>query len=97
MPRFIAKVGEDQYLEWSTVVDAPVTNIMSRDMMLEYLREQYGRYDYPIQMDRLRRADEHGTSSIDKTSFEDLASYNRAGDNEECLTVEQIIEKYSEK
>lgn len=30
MPTWLMKIGDDEYLEWSTVVDAPVSPIMTR-------------------------------------------------------------------
>lgn len=43
----------------------------------------------------LARADAHGTSDPDLTLEEVLAD-NRAGPNEETLTLEQIIDQYAE-
>lgn len=73
MPRIILKATPDQdfYVEWSTIVEAPVFAGI-RERMLEHLRE-----DNPdIQSNpiakaeaRLRRADETGTSAAGPYSW----------------------------
>lgn len=95
MPRYIAKLADNEYVEWSTVVDAPVTYIMTRDEMIRHLdsnREVDRSYEA---MERVKRADARGTSCISPIiSVEELISCNRAGDKETELTLEQIREKY---
>lgn len=34
MPTWLMKTGDDEYVMWSTVVDAPVSGVMSRDEAL---------------------------------------------------------------
>lgn len=108
MPRYICKTnvdGVDYYLEWSTVVDAPVTYGMPLEEFESYYRIRYGtsqteRYTFgkevaPSELDkRMERVEKFGTSCVYGTSFESMASGNRAGDNEEELTFEQIVDKF---
>ena len=90
MPRYIAKLGDDQYVDWSEIVDAPVSRVMSREEAVT----EYGE-------DRVARADRTGTSIIDPDSLmdgitpEEIIVGNRAGPNETELTLEKILERYS--
>jgi hypothetical protein len=85
MARGIIKLHDDEYVEWSTVVDAPVSYIMNRKDAISEWGE-----------DRVLRADTHGTSyrDIPPTTAEEYVEYNRAGDNEECLTLDEIRRHY---
>lgn len=102
MPRFICKVQDGDnayYLEWSTVVDAPVTTGMSLDEFKAYYRDEYGRHSFESPLsdgfeERMKRVEEKGVSARDYKSFDDLIGCNRAGKDETCLSKEQIIEWY---
>lgn len=98
MPQYVVKIGEDRYLEWSTVVDAPISHGMSRDEMKQHLASQE-RVEEDLALEqaerRLRRADETGTSSMDRTQTpETMMAYNRAGPRETRLSVEELIQRY---
>lgn len=63
MPSFIIKVkdekfNKDYYMEWSTIVDAPVTYGMSLDEFKEYYKEQYGIKGMEGLEDRMTRVEE---------------------------------------
>ena len=88
MAQFILKFGPDQYMIWSTVVDAPVTMMMS----LEELLEEQGTDGIQA---RLERCDQNGCSSL-RHSLDRILICNRAGDGETELTKAEIIEKYTE-
>lgn len=94
MPRCIVKLKEDTYVEWSTIVDAPVTYILTRKEMLKYLDERYGTVSFEENRERLDRTDKNGTSFHEMTHAEELICSNRAGENEEKITLEQILERY---
>ncbi len=98
MPRCILKLGEDQYLEWSTVVDAPTTYICTREEMKNFLiKQDANKINIEVE-ERLLRADTNGTSFISGDStVQSVISANRAGDNEKHLTLKQIKEKYTYK
>ena len=80
--------GEDRYLLWSSIVDAPVTMGMSLTALENYWREEYGKRG----LEDLRRRLEHSKTC----SVFDLVDGNRAGDGETELTEEQIIAFYFE-
>ncbi len=98
MPRYICKFRDgdkDYYMEWSTVVDAPVTFGMSLEEFKEHYKEEYGNQGMRMEFEeRMKRVEEKGTSSRLDDSVEDMIQGNRAGKDETCLTVEQIIEGY---
>ena len=97
MGRFVVKLGPNQYVEWSSVVDAPVTNIMARHEMIQYLDHQDGARAFHENRERMKRADEHGTSCMAPTSRDDIIQFNRAGENEKCITLAQIKRRYKRK
>lgn len=98
MARYIIKltdgVGADWYLEWSSIVDAPVTYGMSRQEFERYYLEQYGRDGFRDFEERMGRVEKHGTSSPLRAAVEHVIRRNHAGDNDEPLTIEQLITKY---
>lgn len=64
MGKFIIKI-HDHYLEWSTIVDAPITLGMSLDEFRAYYQDMYGRADAMYGLpDRIARADATGTSAL---------------------------------
>jgi hypothetical protein len=97
MARFIVKLNDghrDFYLEWSSVVDAPVTYGMSLAEFRAYYREEYGNSSMDELERRLDRVNLRGTSCFTADSAKDLISFNRAGKGETCLTLEQVIDAY---
>jgi hypothetical protein len=93
MPRYIMQL-EEYYLEWSTVVDAPVSWGMSLEEFKEYYRQEYGHDGMRGLDDRLKRVAIYGTSSHDRYTPDDLIRGNHAGPNESELTREQIYHVY---
>lgn len=87
MGRYVAKLADDKYCEWSTVVDAPVSYITSRDYAVQSWGEE-----------RVARADANGTSIQDGypagTTPGEIVSGNRAGENETTISVAEIIAAY---
>lgn len=97
MPRFIVKLSEEDknwYLEWSTVVDAPITYGMSLEKFKEFYIGEYGRSSMDELEKRLARVEESGTSCRMDDSVDDTISFNRAGKKETKLTKQQIIDHY---
>jgi hypothetical protein len=92
MGRSIVKLG-DYYLMWSTVVDAPVTYGMKLDEFKDWYLKEYGRSGMLDLEDRLDRVEEAGTSALDE-DIESLLSGNRAGDDEEELTLDELYRRY---
>ena len=96
MPRHIIKLtrgDKSYYMEWSTIVDAPVSYGMSLREFRVYYRHLYGEYGGKDLNERLVRVEESGTSCVDATLAEQI-SHNRAGPGESCLTYDGIIDRY---
>lgn len=97
MGKFIAKI-DGKYLEWSTVVDAPVTYGMTLEEFEDYYRQQYGEQGMRGLPDRLARVETKGSSAHptawDDGSLESLIACNRAGPDETELTLEEIAAAY---
>lgn len=87
------KTNIDYYLEWSSVVDAPVTNGMSLEEFKEYFEKEYGTINLPRLESRLKKVEETGTSSS-LLSLESLSNFNHAGHDGRTLSIEEIINKY---
>lgn len=90
----ILKLGPDQYVEWSTVVDAPVSYILTRKKMEAFLLAEAVKKARDRVTERLDTADRNGLTFVDCGSVAELVRGNRAGPNETELTLEQIVEKY---
>ena len=101
MPRYIIKLSnsfnnKNYYLEWSTIVDTPLTHGMEIEEFKEYYKNNYGILSFEHELpERLERVEKSGTSSLSST-LEDLIRTNNAGNDGQCLTYEEIIEKYCE-
>jgi hypothetical protein len=90
MPKFICYY-DGWYLDWSTVVDAPVTfGVRSPEAYAEFYTDG-PLTELPARMMRARR---QGTSAQFRQTFEELVSFNRAGYRETHLTLDQIIQIY---
>lgn len=97
MGRCICHLPNGNFLEWSSVVDAPVTYGMPRAQFDSYMREEHGRHYFENDHPRLMaRAVKYGTSSRIHPSLEDLVSFNRAGPKESCLTLDEILSRYGQ-
>jgi hypothetical protein len=95
MGKMIAEFG-GRYLEWSSVVDAPVTYLMTEEELKEHLLQTYG-YEEGLNRleERLARVRKQGTSSQIGDTKKDLLRNNRAGDKEKCVkTEEEMVERY---
>ena len=98
MPQYICKLPNDNFLLWSTVVDAPVTYGLPREEFDDFMQDEHGRQymekDHP---DRMARAEKFGTSALGRpTSFSDIIVCNRAGPNETPLSMEEIMAEYGD-
>lgn len=97
MGRCLVRLDENKYVSWSSVVDAPITHIMTLAELKEYLlhgSEEDETYIIDTEA-RIQRLLDKGTSSLEYRSAEEVYKWNRAGKHEECLTREQIIEQYT--
>jgi hypothetical protein len=83
-----------KYLDWSSVVDAPVSYGMTLEEYRAFYLEEYGKQGMKDLDARLKRVEKIGTSSQLGHTPEELVSCNRAGPNEKPLTMKEIIEFY---
>lgn len=86
-----------RYLIWSTFVDAPITDGMTKEEFERWYLGEHGRHGMEVLPERMRRVTEKGTSSWLHHSVEDLIACNRAGLKEKRLTLEEIIGMYCPK
>lgn len=100
MPRYIIKIHDDKfnrdyYMEWSTVVDAPVTYGCNLEEFTEYFRNEYGRQGMEGFDERIKRVEEKGISAYPPfDNLESLLELNQAGEKGICLSKEGILERY---
>jgi len=89
MGNYVARLADDAYVEWSTIVDAPISWVHSREQAIKAWTPQ-----------RVERADRNGTSILDGypagSTPDEIVRGNRAGPGESELTVAQIIAAYDE-
>lgn len=88
------KTNTEYYMEWSTVLDAPLTNGMSlEDFKIAY-KEEYGNNGMHELEKRLERVEQKGTSSMLDRNVDDTISCNRAGEKGKKLSKSKIIELF---
>jgi len=92
MPRFLLRLDDDLFVEWSTVVDAPVTYGMTLNEVKGWLEADGTRaeVDKPAALERLLTT---GTSHIDVDQFgpDSAIVCNRAGPGEKHLSKSELI------
>lgn len=94
MPRFIVKLAEDKYVLWSTVVDAPVTRVMTRAKTVDYMTNVY-LSDVGSRVHGEMTLADHGGCGAMTWRLADIVDYNRAGPGEAHLpSVEEILQHY---
>lgn len=90
----LAKIG-NKYCDWSTICDAPLTDLMTREELALYVSDTYGSQGAQDFDQRMARVEEYGTSGHSRTTMASLLAFNRAGPNESHLaTVEQFEQHY---
>lgn len=92
MGRYIIKL-KDHYLEWSTIVDAPVTFGMTLDEFRAHYQAEYGAQGMRDFEERLKRVEAKGTSAIDR-ALDEVIVRNRAGPDEHSLRKHEIYKAY---
>lgn len=85
--------NKEYYLEWTSISDSPITYGVSLKEFKDYYKEEYGISSMDALEVSLKRVEETGTSSR-MMSLEDIIRSNHAGDAGECLTLEEILDKY---
>jgi hypothetical protein len=97
MPRYIVclkRDGKKRFCEWSTVVDAPVTYLLTEAQFREYYEAEYGKAGQADLDARIERAKTNGTSALDGTTAEELARGNRAGKDEKPLPFDELWDEF---
>jgi hypothetical protein len=81
----IVRLADDEYVEWSSVRDAPATYILTR-------AQAQARWS----AERMERVEAKGHSWIDMPPMtpERIVCVNRAGPDEETLTLDAIRRRY---
>lgn len=94
MGQYIIKI-KGCYMEWSTIVDAPVTNGMTLEEFVKYYMGKYGVRGMDALGERLDRVEKFGHSALGPSmTLTELLEHNHAGKNEECLTEDEIYKMY---
>ena len=94
MPTYIASFeheGTRYYFDYSTVVDAPVSELMTRAEYEGYYRRRWCRRGMQELPARLARTDVTGSSAMATETFDELVGCNRAGPNDKRLTVGEFL------
>lgn len=94
MGTLLVRLTDDAYVKWSNTTDAPVSQVMTRGEALEALRNDDGFATDEVTR-LLAQADATGTSDP-ALSLEALLGTNRAGKNEACLSLSEILAEYRE-
>ncbi len=86
--------GNDYYMEWSQVCDAPAGKGMELNPFTEYCKREHTPELLAILPERMARVERIGTSSINGTTAEELVAGNRAGPDETSLSKDELIRQY---
>lgn len=101
MPNYIVKLIDKNdvcyYLEWSTIVDSPISYGTSLEEFKEYYKNKYGTAENQNLQERLDRVEKKGTSSLIDTDVIEVLFGNRAGPGESPLSYDEIIRWYCHK
>jgi hypothetical protein len=93
------KDGRDYFLRWSSVVDAPITPGLPEDAFLTYCTEHRDRLAVSLDFDEAVELAKRpcGTSDtyVPPMDVVDVVEGNRAGAEEEELTLRGVIMKYA--
>jgi hypothetical protein len=92
MPKYIVHY-KGYFFEWSSVVDAPVTEAMNQEEFEEYYKDEYGANGMQDLPKRLKRAINNGTSCIDKMTVEECIEGNRAGKDGTELSFKEVLKQ----
>ncbi|HEX8795470.1 MAG TPA: hypothetical protein VF765_31185 [Polyangiaceae bacterium] len=82
----------DHYLEWSSIVDAPVTFGMTLEELNEHVREELGAEGLRRLPARLERVERQGHSGFHGEGVDGIIWLNRAGPGETPLSKAEIVE-----
>lgn len=92
MGQFVVCLATDKFVVWSNTVDAPTSEVTDADGLVQVLRER--RIEDVEARAAVDQAQRTGVSDPDWT-VPDVLADNRAGPDEECLSIDEILEQYS--
>lgn len=100
MPRAILYFKEvNKFMTWSTIVDAPITYLLSEKDYRDYYKDEYGRVGMRDLDEKLKTAEETGCNWLGCNwlghDIDDVILVNRAGDDETGITRKEIVKKYT--
>ena len=84
---------KDKYCEWSTIVDCPVTYLMTIQELEAWTKAELGNEGLRELPERLKRVEETGTS-FHGTTAQEMIEGNRAGNDETELSIDEIYEAF---
>jgi hypothetical protein len=92
MGHALIHLGNDDYIEWSTVVDAPIGYTLTRAEVVQACLAANA-------SDRIARLDTNGHTWRDLApqTPQQLVSCNRAGPHESCLTLAALLRCYADE
>lgn len=92
MARITLKIG-GKYLEYSTVLDKPITRGMTLEEYEKFYRDEYGNYGWSNDFaHNFGLADQFGSSV--REDAETVIQFNIAGPNDRELTVDEMDRLY---
>lgn len=91
MPRYIIKLN-DRYMEYSTVIDDIITYPLTLEEFKKYYLKEYGECSVSKLEEKLERVEQNGTSSMIFKNVYDIIKYNRAGEDEDTLTIPEFLD-----
>lgn len=103
------KLKEDTYIEWSKSSDSPASFVLNKQRVIEEITQKL-KIHYLLQNiaytpeflnksvdDLFCHLENHGTTdSLKIVNLSFILDYNRSGDNESILSLEEILAKYSQ-
>jgi len=80
---------KDKYFIWSSIADSPITYAMDKNEAIEAMKEEG--FSNPEKC--LEETEKRGTSYRDMT-LDRMFKFNRAGENGESLSEDEIYDEY---
>jgi len=99
VPSFLIKVtdprdGADLYCVWSTICDAPTSELMPRLEFEAYYRWRHGEEGPESLPGLMDRVEQTGCSSLVGYTVQGILDYNRAGPREGRLTLKGLCKRF---
>lgn len=82
---------KEHWLIWSSITDSPITYGGTREEVERYWRREFGE---SCKFDECAARAVANGCSFHGQALDDLVRFNRAGPNESCATLEQILDEY---